>query len=258
MLAAYPANRSQCHPFRFNPANFEPWLRETGLEPDEADRFRRLTYTQEDVVCFSDGNILQASLSPEKFRQLVRALQSEPTFLMSLQVDEGMDIEPLISYWGRGREAQRMRPLLESLTQIPGGGSVNVSYLLPPFARLRLYTYDNSPDSCSRRYNCSWTALNFFNETPDERFADFDRAMEYLGRRYQAVTSPPQFGDVMVVEESSGRPLHFCVFLADGVVFTKNGFDYLEPWVLMKVPEMLAYFHGTKGTKTVVYRPAKG
>src|SRR5207248_1383191 len=125
---------------------------------------------------------------------------------------------------------------------IPGGASVNISYLLPPFARVRLYTYARPTDATAGRQNCFWTALNFFNEDPDQRFVDADFAQRVLATDYEQVFGPAEFGDVISVRDPSGTPVHMCVYLADDVVFTKNGLDRIAPWVLMKMPDMLASY----------------
>jgi len=46
--------------------------------------------------------------------------------------------------------------------------------------------------------------------------------------------------------------------LADDVVFTKNGGDYMQPWVLMKIPDMLAYYNAKEPAQVTVYRSKKG
>ena len=48
-----------------------------------------------------------------------------------------------------------------------------------------------------------------------------------------------------------------CVYLADEVVFTKNGRDKIEPWVLMKLPDMLAWYKAKEPVQVAVYRARK-
>jgi hypothetical protein len=48
--------------------------------------------------------------------------------------------------------------------------------------------------------------------------------------------------------------LHMCVYLADDVVFTKNGANAIQPWVLMKVPEMLGIYQRLRPFQIVYYR----
>src|SRR5207248_590158 len=130
----------------------------------------------------------------------------ERTFLMRLRITPETDIDALVRYWGRGGRGEELRPLLESMAQIPGGASVNISYLLPPFARVRLYTYARPTDATAGRQNCFWTALNFFNEDPDQRFVDADFAQRVLATDYEQVFGPAEFGDVISVRDPSGTP----------------------------------------------------
>jgi hypothetical protein len=69
----------------------------------------------------------------------VNALYREPTFLMRLKLTR---IPTLIgfSYWSKSGRSRELKPLFQSLARVPGG-AINVEHLLPPFARLRLYTH---------------------------------------------------------------------------------------------------------------------
>ena len=51
--------------------------------------------------------------------------------------------------------------------------------------------------------------------------------------------------------------IHMCVYLADDVVFTKNGGDYLQPWVLMKIPDLVKYYASKSPVRVTVHRPKR-
>jgi hypothetical protein len=59
---------------------------------------------------------------------------------------------------------------------------------------------------------------------------------------------------VIALFTAAEKPIHFCVYLADGVVFTKNGFDAMQPWVLMKLPDLLTIYPSHSEARTRVYR----
>ena len=258
VLDDYPANPTQCNPFRFRPAGFEDWLVQTGLGREQQDLVRKLTYRQGESLCFCDAALVQGLFPRDDFKRLVKALYGERTFLMRIRLTPETDIDGLIRYWGQTSHARAMRPLLESMAQIPGGTSVNVSYFLPPFARARLYTYaDPTADPGASQQNCYWTAMNFFNEKPDDRFLDLTCVRRVLARDYQPASGSAQFGDLMTVEDGKGRLLHMCVYLADDVVFTKNGRDSIDPWVLMKIPDMMACYQTKEPAHFAFFRSKK-
>ena len=254
ILALSPVNSAQCCPFRFRPDSFDHWLKGVGLSEEHGELIRRLLYPHNGSLCLSDGNLLQAMLPADEFQRAVQSLYGENTFLMRLRVTAETDAEQVINYWGKGGRAHLIRPLILSLKRVPGTGSLSVAYLLPPLAKMRLYTYDEPSAGQSIRYNCSWSAMNFFREKPDDRFVDFEYTLQALSSGYEEVHGLPTYGDVIALFTAADKPVHFCVYLADGVVFTKNGIDSMQPWVLMKLPDLLAYYPSHSETRTRAYR----
>ena len=254
ILALSPVNSAQCCPFRFRPDSFDHWLKGVGLSDEHGELIRRLLYPHNGSLCLSDGNLLQAMLPAEEFQRAVQSLYGDNTFLMRLRVTDKTDAEQVINYWGKGGRAHLIRPLIMSLKRVPGTGSLSVSYLLPPLARMRLYTYDEPSVGQGIRYNCSWSAMNFFREKPDDRFVDFDYTLQAIASGYEEVRGLPDYGDVIALFTAAEKPVHFSIYLADGVVFTKNGFDSMQPWVLMKLSDLLSYYPSHSEARTRVYR----
>jgi hypothetical protein len=195
---------------------------------------------------------MQRLLPEVAFRKLVKALHGEQTFLMRVAIDGDTDVNAILRYWGKGGRAEALRPLLESMAKVPGGGSINISLLLPWFARARLYTFPQGSNGPNE--NCFWTAMNFFSEKPDPRFVEFKYVKAVLEGEYEPVREPPVYGDLLLVTGADGDALHMCVYLADDVVFTKNGKDQMQPWVLMKIPDMLTYYSSRTPAHLTVYR----
>jgi hypothetical protein len=54
--------------------------------------------------------------------------------------------------------------------------------------------------------------------------------------------------------KKQNKALHMCVYLADDMVFTKNGANTQQPWVLMKISEMLGEYENEKPFQLVTYR----
>jgi hypothetical protein len=48
-----------------------------------------------------------------------------------------------------------------------------------------------------------------------------------------------------------------CVYLADDVVYTKNGIGTLQPWVLMKLPDLMNDYVAKAAVRMLVYRATK-
>ena len=96
--------------------------------------------------------------------------------------------------------------------------------------------------------------MNFFQEQPDPRFFSLENTKQVLESDYSKRSDAPIYGDLIMLKDSTGRPVHLCVYLADDVVFTKNGGDCMQPWVLMKIADMRAYYHAKEPAQMTVYR----
>ncbi len=121
---------------------------------------------------------------------------------------------------------------------------MNVVFLLPPFARDHLYRYAFSdPDDKGVRQDCYWSAFNFFCDTPDNRINDFSYMGEVLRRDYYSIEAPSQLGDLVFLGVGEQQnAIHAAAYVADDLVFTKNGEDVRQPWILMRMADMLASY----------------
>src|SRR5262249_14860838 len=111
---------------------------------------------------------------------------------------------------------------------------LDIAHLLPPFPRKRIYTYPSPSDPYVKRRDCVWTAMNFLNDKPDNRFMDPELATKVLDAEYDPVMSP-HFGDVVVLADEQNVPIHLANYIADDLVYTKNGAADGQPWMLMKL-----------------------
>jgi hypothetical protein len=172
-----------------------------------------------------------------------------------VKVSPATDTKALAAYWGKEGRAKDIVPLLESLRRVPGGAELDVAHLLPPMARQRLYTYPfPSEDQIELKRDCTWTALNFFDETPDDRFCDPKEAMAELRSKYYPIKDTPTFGDVICLLGPDNRILHSAVYIADRIVFTKNGGYFSQPWLLMDFRDMVARYSNARGLEVRAYR----
>lgn len=256
ILATNSENFFQQWAFKLPADSVDEWLNASGLSASTVQLIRRLLYARGDAVCFSDINEVMASIptDDEKLR-LTKLLSRHSTVLARLRLKEGDDVEPLVRYWGKEGGAKDIRPLLASLTRIPGGASLDITHLLPPFARMRLYTYPYpTEDPAQLHDDCAWTAMNFFNPEPDDRFYNFAATRRAINEDYFPVQGDPAFGDVVGFSDANGAPLHFAVYIADDILFTKNGVNFNEPWVLAEMKDLLADYATTQPLRIEVFR----
>jgi hypothetical protein len=61
-----------------------------------------------------------------------------------------------------------------------------------------------------------------------------------------SISSQPIYGDLIAVRDSSAAIIHMWVYIGEGFVFTKNWIDPDEPWVLMRMTDMLTLYHASE------------
>lgn len=241
VLGRDSANQLQHKPVVLARANLNAQLAAIGLTGTQIVRLKQLTYLNAGRLCLSDLDLARKVLGARAFENLVEFLFASPAYRLRLLVSAASDIDALAKYWGRGGREELIKPMLKSFARIPGGTDVAVSALLPDFARVRLFHYpDEKHDGPTvERQDCIYSALNFFNATPDARCLDDEHVREVLAKEYAPVTNGPEFGDLVLVRRSGGEVLHMCVYIADEFVFTKNGMGIEEPWTLMRADDVL-------------------
>jgi hypothetical protein len=244
VLGKWPVNYPQALPFHFSDKGFELRLQQSGLTSESIAMVERLTYRKWGELCFSDLEAAEDLLDPDDFQTLLEALYSIPAYALRLRVDAESDVPALVKYWGKGGREKRIAPLLTALSKVPGGEAMNITSMLPPFARLRLYTYPEAwNNSAATNQDCFYSALNFFNEIENTNLLSPAYIQEVLDTQYAPVSESPSFGDLMVLMNPEAQPVHVCVYIADNFVFTKNGMSLGQPWVLMRLPDVLpTYF----------------
>lgn len=259
VLARTPANFAQYFPFRFPLNGFDQRFADSDVSREIVERIRGLTYTNGGFLCFSAMGPLRSVISTNEMRAVVKALYRTPTLLVNLRVTPGSDLDALAKYWGKGGREKTIRPLLQSLARVKGGMSINVSQFFPTFARERLYTYpDPLTDPAGAAQDCFYTSLNFFKEQPDPKFLDNRNTGKALETDYELVEDKPVFGDLLALVDAKDVPVHICVYVADDIVFTKNGGYYLHPWLLMKLRDVMALFPTDKPLRVAHFRRKEG
>jgi hypothetical protein len=256
-LAKDGANHYMQFPFCFPGTSFDEIANGGQIQGEVVSMIRSLLYRRGDAQYLSDFETLMRRVPSEEERaRIVRALSSQSAVIARLRIRPTTDVDKLLGYWGAapGVRFLNLRPLLESLKRLDNGGSMSVLYFLPNFARERLYTYPLPAQPGDPAMDCHWSTLNFFNETPDNRFADPNYTVPYLKAHYYQVAKATRYGDLIFLLDGKGNAIHSAVYIADDIVFTKNGNNYMEPWMLMRMRNLLANYSVLGNGGIAIYR----
>lgn len=256
VLAASPQNYFQFHAFTFRSDKLDEWFEYSGLATSTVALVEKFLFRRGQAVCFADVPVVFSRLATTQERRLLlKTLSRHATVLVKLDLEPDSDIGALVNYWGKGGRAKDVKPLLESLREIPNGTSIDVVHLLPPFARMRLYTYPfPTEDPVKLRHDCFWTAMNFFLEEPDDRFIDFGYTKKILQAEYYPIQDDPTYGDVLLFVDAAGVTIHAAVYIAGDILFTKNGAHFNQPWIFMELDDLLAAYPNEQPLKILAYR----
>ena len=257
VLGAHPENPRQFKPFRYPEASATEWFADSGLRPETEALVRRLLFRRGKSLAFSDVDVVIPFLSDAgEQSRLLKTLTRRSTLLVKLHVEPGADPTALADYWSEGDRSKDIYPLLVSLARQPYGADIGLVHLLPPVPRELLYTYPR-PDGLSRESDrdSHWTSLNFLRSTPDDRFiGDEEAVRQALGEDYDVVGEASRLGDVIVFLSAEGALIHSCAYVADNIVFTKNGQGWGAAWILMNHEDVLAFYSSVAPVTEKVYR----
>ena len=256
-LSQFPENILQREAVILPKDSFEAFFASSGLPSKTISLVKQLSYPHKSVLLFADLPYVLETLNTydDKLR-LEKAISRRSTMLMRLHVTPDSDINGLLNYWGRAGKGKDLKPLLESVAQVPGGVRVNMAILLPPMPSARIYTFPFP--SLNQVENCHWASFNFFKDPPEPGYTDMKVLRQKLDAEYHPVFSDPRYGDLVFLLKANGEIVHSAVYLADNVVFTKNGGHFTAPWLLMKIPDLLdaysAFTPENEGLQVMYYR----
>jgi hypothetical protein len=218
---------------------------DTRLHPDDVALLKKLVYDGNDAWRLSDYETLMGKIPTLERRSVMTAsLLRQTAVVVGLRVRPDTDVDKVAQYWGRLPNVRfiDIRPMLDALKRLPNGGGLSLMYVLPPFARDRLYTYPLPPAPGEPIPNCHWTTFNFSNVKPDDRFLDSAECSRHLDQDFYKIAAPTLYGDVVVFVDQPNKIIHSAVYLADDLVFTKNGQSYTMPWMIMRIPDLQAMY----------------
>ena len=232
-------------PYYYPKDTVESVFTDARLHPDDVALFKKLVYGGKDAWRFSDFDTLMSKIPTLPRRVAMTAsLSRQSAVLARLCIRPDTDIDKVAAYWGHVPNVRfiDIRPMLEALKGLPKGGTVSLLYLLPPFARERLYTFPLPPAPGEPIRDCHWSTFNFSSVKPDDRFSSPAECLRYIDQNYYKVAQPGVYGDVLLFMYDKDKIKHSAVYLADDLVFTKNGQNYTMPWMIMRISDLHAMY----------------
>lgn len=253
-LRKYPINEYHADPVYITTDTVEEFYRSSKLRPALIAKIRQMTYRQGDCLVFSDPSAVMSYTDSEaEARLLFKTLTRTRSLMVHIELPVGTDLQPLLKYWslGLGIRLKDIEPIMQSILDTQGVDRLALTHLLPALPRKVLYTYPSEDFSREGiQPDCHWTSLNFFNYTPQNYLLSERLATSAVLQRFTPVKPPYLYGDILFYLSEKGDAVHSCIYLADDMVFTKNGRNAFQPWVILTLKDLnKVYMHGT--TKTI-------
>jgi hypothetical protein len=241
VLAVETDNPDYDYPIRFRQRGALDWLGDADADATALNMARRLIFSSGELQLMADMNLLQRNITnPDIMRRLACVLSRETTVLAYLLVGPKDDIDQLAEYWGYPDRQDAVRTLLRATQRSGFDRPIALSMLLPRFARDRVHRYWRSGDPSWP--HCHYTALNFFTDQPDEGCTNDTYAAQIVVRDYVTVTTQPRLGDLILFQRNDNEAIHSCNYIADGIVFTKNGGSLGHPWMFARLEDVMEFY----------------
>jgi hypothetical protein len=247
-MREFPQALSLNGPFA-RPTSRRPFWDDPGLSADAREVLRAGSFVAGDTQYFSDLTWLCHRVTDTAERAaFFRALRARSAFDATVRVRSADELERAVAWWGaHGREDVVRARLLASMRD--GDEGVPLRELLPPFARARYGTFALR----DTRFDCFWTALNFFSPTGEGgALLDADAFDATTSRWTEVPLDQLRFGDVLAFRSEAGATLHAAVYLAEDLLFSKDGWSSHRPWELGRIARERAVYH--TAPRIVAYR----
>lgn len=242
-LGKYPPNEYHADPVLILGTTVQEWYHHSKLRPDLVKKIEQLSYARGEATAFSDIPVLLSyAQSDAEARLIFKACTRTRSLMLRINLNDKTNIEELLRYWsfGIGTRRKDIEPIIQSIIDSDALHDLPLTHLLPALPRKLIYTYpgmDMAKDGLLP--DCHWTSLNFYNFEPHQYLLDSRLATSQVLEQFDAISAPYQFGDILFfLDNATGDAFHSCVYLADDIVYTKNGRNVLSPWVLMKVDDV--------------------
>ena len=242
-LGKLPDNEYCQDPVLITGVSVQEWYRTSKLRRDLIDKIEQLSYMRGETRAFSDiPALLSYAQSDSEARAIYKACTRTRSLMVRLKIETSTDIPELLSYWsfGVGILRKDIEPLMRSIADSGTLHDLGLSHILPALPRKLLYSYPGLDMAKNGQLpDCHWTSLNFYNFDANQYLLDSRLATSQVLENFSPVEAPYQFGDILFFLDSlTGDAFHSCVYLADTLVYTKNGRNVLSPWIIMKLEDV--------------------
>ena len=243
-LLQIPASGARSVTAYFRPERFDQRFGQSGLPKEVIQYVKDLSFPHGRLLYFCDAPwVLERIDNYEQKVLFIKTIIAKSTLLLHLHVMPDSNVNSLLSYWSKAAWGKDIKPMLESLSKVPGGARIDLVHLLPPLPTEWLYTFPfPSSNPVDALKDCHWVALNFFRDRPDLKLTDHEMMQKIFQNDYYPVISDARYGDLIQLVRPNGDIIHTAVFIADDVVFTKNSADSVGPYMLMRFQDMVDAF----------------
>ncbi|MBP6602463.1 MAG: hypothetical protein KA250_11700 [Verrucomicrobiales bacterium] len=253
LLSRFPENKFFYRPLYIGSDNLSRWFQGTEIPRQTISDISKLAYPTPSGVGYFLSDLayaLKGASDSIEERAVYQGLLRRRALIVRLRLTEGTDITQIAKYWTAGYKNKSVLPFLESAVSADSGGAIDVAHLLPATPRQYVNRFPDLANGITGRYpDWFWTCYNFFRFSPRDVYADSGERANLMDREFDLALPPYEYGD-MIVFNSGGRAIHGCIYIAEDIVFTKNGSDMFTPWCLMKIQDVVAY-HDIKGDITL-------
>lgn len=259
LLGQYKENEFFESPVLILTDTVEEWYKTAGLRPELVHLIARLACRRGPVWTFSDLNILISQAANEnEARQVFKAFTRTRAYLVRLDIRPATDASRIKNYWTVGGKSWRLKdiePLIESIQDSGEEVRLDLCHILPPLPRKLLYSYPGQEHAARGILpDCHWTSLNFFNYDPHDYLLDSRLATSKVLSEFDPVDPPYRAGDIVFILDKEGNAFHSCVYLAEDLVFTKNGRNQIVPWIISTLDDVTRVYLATSEGRLQAYR----
>ncbi len=259
-LGKFEVNEFHHDPVLILADTVEDWYRSSSLRPEIVSAVSKLSYRRGDTWAFSDLSIvLGLAKSETEAREIFKAFTRTRTYLVKLIVSPELDVDAVRNYWSIGGKSFRLKaldPLMNSIKETGQTVDLDIAHVIPALPRKLIYNYPAlSYATKGILPDCHWTSLNFFNYEPHEYLLDPRLATNRVLEDYVPVDPPYTYGDILFfLRNEDGDAFHSCLFLADDLVFTKNGRNQLSPWIISTIEDVSRVYLSITPGRIQAYR----